>query len=745
MDEAKVTSRESNEIQDEIKDVIKNETKEAVHEGAAVNEELLDSEESYIYINPTPKEKKPAPSVVSTENADDKVEDKDFVTVNLNSSDTTGSKSNSNYTAPVKYKKKMSKKAKKAIKWVIIIGVIIGAIIIYAQYAAYKLLYDSELFKPTTEQAAVERRDLQSTISTTGTIQSKDIRTLTSALSGVTIDEVNYEVGDIVQEGSVVVAFSREDINKKMSELSDDINQAKSSQSLDSANRDTNYTYNYGVEAYSLANASTRTQQAYEDVLRAQEELDIACADRTKTVDEYNEAVTNRDATRAALNETERFYALWKSTNTIPIPGSEEYVNWGWLGEENAIEYFSYLTTEDAWTNRISDLNTQLSEYETTIRNYDSALSNRDSTVRTRQDQLTTAQRNYETALVSENKTNYDSANNIKKYDYNYAKENLTAGNNVETLERQYSDYEDKLDDYIVYAPITGLVTSVNAQEGNGYQATSGALMTIQAIDSFEVTTQIDEYDINSVALGQEVVIRTDATGDDDLKGEVTFISPTATATQTAGLNNTYEVKINVLTDDPRLKLGMSAKLNIITDSHNDVLAVRYDAIDEKSNGEHVVYVVEGESAGTVGGLDPKNFDMSGAKSGSGAGDNDGILVVGVDGSAKVTGTPSSNSSNVAAKNGKNKGNEKPSFLKYLFSNKDDLDVMGDVEAKKDAKEVVVTIGIEGDYYTEISSDEIKEGTVLLVTSNNGQMQNALMQMLGGMEGSGGPGGPGGF
>ena len=73
--------------------------------------------------------------------------------------------------------------------------------------------------------------------------------------------------------------------------------------------------------------------------------------------------------------------------------------------------------------------------------------------------------------------------------------------------------------------------------------------MTIQAVDVFEVATQIDEYDINNVKLGQRVVIMTDATGDDELEGIVSFVAPTATRPQTAtgSTSNTFEVKIDVL------------------------------------------------------------------------------------------------------------------------------------------------------------------------------------------------------
>lgn len=726
--------------------------------------ETEDDDEGFVYIDPTPVVKKKPEYAENSGSAD---ADKSSVKKNVKSADekngqstysepvkTAEDKDDASESTPRRHRKKMSKKAKKAIKWIIILVVIGLGIYIYLQYTAYKLLFETDIFNSTSEQAVVERRDLQSTISTTGTIQSKDVRTLTSALSGVTIEEVNYEVGDMVEEGAVVVTFSKEDIDKKMAELSDDISKAKQTQALDAANRDTNYNYNYGSEVYTLSNASVKTQQAYEDLMKAQEDLGKACGEKSDYLAKYEEAVANKDALKTELEEVQKYYKIWSATNNSPLPevGNDDFVNWGWLGENNVPEYYWYLTTTDAWNNHINELNTKVTEYENTIKNYDSQISSLDRSIESAQNSVNNAQRNYDSALTSENKTNYDSANNLKKYDYNYAKENLSAGDNVENLERQYTDYEEKLGDYIVKAPITGLVTAVNAQEGNGYQANTGALMTIQAIDSFEVTTQIDEYDINSVQVGQRVVIRTDATGDEDIDGVVSFISPTATtgqsgATSSSGsTGNTFEVKIDVNSADSRLKLGMSAKLNIITDSHDNVLTVRYDAIEEKSNGEHVVYVIEGDNA-----KKGKKNDFVGGKPGKESGE-DGILVVGVDGSAKVTGTPESESNPDFGDDGKkpdfDRKDGKMSFIKYLFSS-DKGEKIAETEGTFNAsKEVVVTVGIEGDYYTEISSPEITEGTVLMVNSQNGEMQNAFMQMFGG--GMGGPGdamggGPRGF
>lgn len=131
---------------------------------------------------------------------------------------------------------------------------------------------------------------------------------------------------------------------------------------------------------------------------------------------------------------------------------------------------------------------------------------------------------------------------------------------------------------------------------------------------SYTVSTSVDEYDISDVSVGQRVVILTEATGEDEIEGEITFVAPTtgssslssgtqsgdsggAGSSSTSGTSTSgsgYEVKIAVKTNDERLKMGLTAKCSIILEEADNVYAVPYDAVHENSDGTTVVYVSEG-------------------------------------------------------------------------------------------------------------------------------------------------------
>ena len=187
------------------------------------------------------------------------------------------------------------------------------------------------------------------------------------------------------------------------------------------------------------------------------------------------------------------------------------------------------------------------------------------------------------------------------------------------------------------------------------------------------------------VKVGQDVVIMTDATGEDEFNGKVTFIAPTATAPQSGATStsNTFEVKIDITNKDDRLRLGMSAKLNILVDQHKNVLAVPYDAIEEKDGGKTVIYVVDNNAKPD----EKKNGNTS------------GIKVIGLD-VELPTSTDNAAKTNMLA-------------------------------GKDNAREIPVQIGLESDYYTEVISPDIYEGMTVLVNSTAGEIKNDMDFFMG--------------
>ena len=548
------------------------------------------------------------------------------------------------------------------IKWTVI-GLLVAGIIAFIVYKVIdtKNKVQSVLSESTTTTAEITRMDISKAISTTGTIQSKDVRTITSPLSGVKIDKVHFKVGEMVQEGDVVVEFSFEDINKKIGQIEEDITEAKTVKGLDEGDRANTYVNSYDLQTYNVAMAYDTLQQKGDALQKAKDDLAKICNEKGDFKSLHEEAQSKRESVEKDYIEKQDKLKKEQSSGADP-------------------EEIAKLTIE------VEDLSNKLAKYSSALGDkYDSTIKDYEEKEKSAQRAVDDAQKAYDNAFVDFNKKGYDASFSNAKSDYTLNKGNASANDNVKSLERQLEQNQDSLDNYIVTAPISGVITAVNAQEGNGYQATTGALFTVQAVDVFEVTTQVDEYDINNVKVGQKVAIMTDATGDDELEGRVTFIAPTATAATGNSTSNTFEVKMDIVNKDERLKLGMSAKLNILVDTHTNVLAVPYDAIEEKDGGQTVIYVAQKEEK-------PENPE-------------DGqpvIQVFGEDGLLKNTG-------------------DKP-------AKPDKTDPSGKM---RNAKEIPVQIGLESDYYTEVISPEIKEGMTVLVNSTAGEIKNDMDFFMG--------------
>lgn len=234
-------------------------------------------------------------------------------------------------------------------------------------------------------------------------------------------------------------------------------------------------------------------------------------------------------------------------------------------------------------------------------------------------------------------------------------------------------DAKEKLTSATVTAPISGTITAVSVNEGDTY--TSGKLFTIEDCSTYEVSANIDEYDINKVKVGQEVVIKTNGTGDEELSGRVREIAPRAVVTSASGTSASgtgvsgltsatsgdvsYEVTISIETPSEDLRLDMTAKLSIVLEKAENVLTVPYEAVQEDEDGDYYVEVVDRQISTT--GEEGEAFPVSGED--------------------------------------------------------------------QNTHRVPVQKGIESDYYTEIISDELTEGTEVLVPRSDSDSNDLFFMM----------------
>lgn len=198
--------------------------------------------------------------------------------------------------------------------------------------------------------------------------------------------------------------------------------------------------------------------------------------------------------------------------------------------------------------------------------------------------QLSQAQRNYDDTLINyeRNKALFE-AGAIPKANFEQIETALHQAQT--TLEAQQIAFNNT----IVKAPISGIVTAVNAVEGSLATA-STVIATIVDVSILEINTSINEMQVEKISVGQEVEINIPSASEKVFNGKIDFVSPVMDNTKS------YPVKIVLDNSKGELRAGMYAKIAMTTDVHQDVIKVPRKAVITR-NGESKVFVVEEDKA----------------------------------------------------------------------------------------------------------------------------------------------------
>lgn len=236
--------------------------------------------------------------------------------------------------------------------------------------------------------------------------------------------------------------------------------------------------------------------------------------------------------------------------------------------------------------------------YETALKQYNAALTSVDNALADYAKNAETAFAAYETAKTSLEAAKTSAQNQLETYQNSL--NSAYAGANKGTAEATLRQLQADLEGTEITAPMSGTVTAVYAEVGS---TGSGLLFVIEDTENFVISTSVKDYDIAVVEEGTKATIRSDATGDDVYEGQVTYIAPTANKTA-MGMTDTsgdisFAADVAVTSQDTRLRIGLTVRMNLIVAREKDVLAAPYDAIYENAGGESCMLVADKQADGT--------------------------------------------------------------------------------------------------------------------------------------------------
>lgn len=531
-------------------------------------------------------------------------------------------------------KRQRKKKMRIGIALVLVIVILVGAIYIKR---SKKEPADAEV---KTEK--LEKRTIVNSVSGSGKVEAVNSEEVTAGMAGTTIDSIEVQVGDHVEAGQTIAVMDTSSLSSQVKSLNDEIKDLEK-QKADAEKSKKEAEDKAAADAQAAQVQAAQDAYAREVAAQAQKEANEAEKKQTLSAltAQYNALNTQYTADNEKLQSMQATYQ--EKLQDGADDGADGKKGWKETDADAMAYYALILQQQGTVTTEL----TQLQNLQTSMK----AVENADTSVSipaVSSPQLSlpaTGQLNNMNVA-----TGYDSA--------------------ISTLKEQVKSLNRQIANGTIKARTSGTVTEVNAKAGDTYLGTP--IASVEGIETLMLTAEVDEYDIPDVSVGMPVKIKTDATRDEELEGEVSFVALKASGSSSssslgamssltggadmsgftaASSDATYTVHIALKEQNERLRIGMNAKISIITDSVKDAWSVPFESVQTDEDGREYIEVEEEKK---------------------------------VDGRKTTT-----------------------------------------------KRKIPVTTGIEGTYYIQIMSDELKEGMDVIVPESQDNSMEELMNMMG--------------
>lgn len=176
--------------------------------------------------------------------------------------------------------------------------------------------------------------------------------------------------------------------------------------------------------------------------------------------------------------------------------------------------------------------------------------------------------------------SDYNSAK-IAFNSYDYATEYSILEKRLQVENTKLESLRQDLLDHQVVASTHGVVTALNIEEGE-VPKESDVMIEIQDLSNLKIEASISEYEINQIAVGQEVIVTTLGNEDKAYSGLIERIYPSG---EIEGSEVYVTVIVDVQDEDSHLKPNFSANLEILVAQKSDAFLVPYDALVKTPRG----------------------------------------------------------------------------------------------------------------------------------------------------------------
>jgi len=176
----------------------------------------------------------------------------------------------------------------------------------------------------------------------------------------------------------------------------------------------------------------------------------------------------------------------------------------------------------------------------------------------------------------------------------------------IKSAEASVAEAQEQLTKTRIFAPISGTIAALNVEKGERVVGTSmmtgTEMMVVADLERMEVQAEVNENDIVKVSMNDTALVEVDAYLDRDFRGVVTEIANSASISGSATDQVTnFDVKVFLLRESYAdlidttasniypFRPGMSATIDILTETREDVISVPISAVTTRVKGEDKV------------------------------------------------------------------------------------------------------------------------------------------------------------
>lgn len=484
--------------------------------------------------------------------------------------------------------------------------VIIGIVVVVALIGFFVFQSRSGSTKATSKStmAKVVRGDLTTVVSGSSSIVAEQNVSLTFQTTGI-VSNIAFKEGDAVKKDQVLAVIDTRDLEFQV---------ASAKAAYDSAKAKLDQLTSGSGRSSDLVSAQAAVTSAQAQLVSAREKLDTLnnpTADRISAAKlRVQQAETSLQTTRDnnSATKTKAELDLSKASESL-IQAQSKYgvakYNWDWIERNNTDPSSGRGPISDASKNtyrdnlvqaesalRTAEQNVQAAQvtYDNTKNAEVANIAQAEAALNDAQIQLNTLLNPTEADITAAQATVRQSESSLESAKASLDR-TMTPGTQTDIAiqqalviqaESSYNQTKLKLENASLRAPFDGIVSSIDMTVG---QTSSGSSIGLINRDPMHIDVKFGETDIVYIKIGQSAKLTMDALPDWQKTGTVTNISPVAD--NTTGVVS-YKVRIDFVDTDPRVLVGMTAIVELITAEKKGVLLIPNSAILPKGSGRIV-------------------------------------------------------------------------------------------------------------------------------------------------------------